>query len=376
MSLSMLRARRGLAASIAAGALAVGVLATAGPAQAAAPTNDGFAAAAVLSGTSLAVTGSSVDATTEASEPLTTSYGDAVGSTVWYRWTAPATADYAITTDGSDFDTTLTVFTGSSLGTLKMVTTNDDGTMGNADLTASNGSETGFHATAGTTYAIQVGGYAGAQGTYRLALGPASIAGTITYEATAGDGLQDGCVAFYADLNSPPVGGGCGNGTAGQSTSFAVGLLPAGQYYAVAFNQSYTLYPGTTDLNNATKITIPGGGCTLTGFAINLDTAGFSGPAGKDCSAAPACISAKKAVGPASAALAADRTKLAAAQRAAAALTTKIKQAKKHHKPAKVIKKLKKQQKRANAAVAAAQRVVNAASSTLSSTQAKVKTSC
>jgi len=63
-----------------------------------------------------------------------------------------------INTTGSNFDTVLAVYTGSSVSGLAMITCNDDIASGNLQ------SQVTFTATAGTTYRIQVGGFSSTSG--------------------------------------------------------------------------------------------------------------------------------------------------------------------------------------------------------------------
>jgi hypothetical protein len=95
------------------------------------PSNDNFANRQPLAGFgSFTARGSNVGATFEAGEP-----GDGVAgpgqATVWWTWTAPCPAFVGagasfIDTNGSDFDTVLAVYTGSSLGSLVPFASDDD----------------------------------------------------------------------------------------------------------------------------------------------------------------------------------------------------------------------------------------------------------
>lgn len=120
---------------------------TAGPGAA----NDYFGAAQVLPGASGAVSGSNVGATKETGEPAHA--GNAGGASLWYSWTAPASGTVDFSTAGSSFDTLLAAYTGSTVGALTPVASNDDAgpVKGASDMT--------FTATAGTTYRIAVDGY-------------------------------------------------------------------------------------------------------------------------------------------------------------------------------------------------------------------------
>jgi hypothetical protein len=71
-----------------------------------------------------------------------------------------------LTTRGSDFDTTLGVFTGSAVNALTSIVQNDD----EAALFGIYTSRVSFQAVAGTTYRLQVDGYHGAVGNIALGL--------------------------------------------------------------------------------------------------------------------------------------------------------------------------------------------------------------
>ena len=95
------------------------VLSLTHPALAAPPANDDFADAAVLSGTTGEVVGSTADATEEAGEPL---HGvDPAGMSIWYRWTAPADGTLLLTIVGNEGDTLLAVYTGDQVSDLTPV---------------------------------------------------------------------------------------------------------------------------------------------------------------------------------------------------------------------------------------------------------------
>ena len=128
------------------------------------PPNDDFAHAIVLSGEDATRTDdTSVDAGLEPGEPTQVA-GAAAGASIWYRWTAPATGRVSVDTGFSDFDTLLAVYTGSAVGSLSEVASNDDA--GADYLTGT----VAFDATAGTTYQIRVDGLQGDTGTVDLHL--------------------------------------------------------------------------------------------------------------------------------------------------------------------------------------------------------------
>jgi hypothetical protein len=90
------------------------------------PVNDQFANATTISLTSGAVTftGSNIAATRETGEPK---HDNApIGHSVWWKWTAPVAGEVTASTLGSDFDTVMAVYTGSSVSALTAKATNDD----------------------------------------------------------------------------------------------------------------------------------------------------------------------------------------------------------------------------------------------------------
>ncbi len=114
-----------------------------GPATPWAAGNDRFAAAQPLSGASGTVTGRLADTTAEPGEP-----GD-VCCSVWFSWTAPSTGPVRLWTSDEGINPLLSVYTGSSLSTLALVTENAVGL-------ATSGARVDLTATAGTTYRIRL----------------------------------------------------------------------------------------------------------------------------------------------------------------------------------------------------------------------------
>jgi Tol biopolymer transport system component len=134
----------------------------------AAPANDTFTSATVLTGARvLRSADTNVGATAEPGEPQHA--GQAGGASVWYAWTPAASGPVTISTAGSTVDTLLGVYVGTSVNTLAGVVSNDDDPAHQV-LT----SVVRFDAVATTTYRIAVDGYAGDQGTIvlRLRQGP------------------------------------------------------------------------------------------------------------------------------------------------------------------------------------------------------------
>ncbi len=119
------------------------------------PINDNISSAVMLSGTSGTAVGTNVGATREIGEP-------SVGGpySVWWRWTASATAAVMLDTKGSSFDTYLAAYAGG-VGIASLIALDDDsGGNGTSRVMVS--------AVAGTTYFIAVSGYGTATGAIRL----------------------------------------------------------------------------------------------------------------------------------------------------------------------------------------------------------------
>ncbi len=128
------------------------------------PANNNFAnriaVAVPTAGSTRTVTGSNVSATAETGEPFHAGRTGARTS-VWWSFRPAASGSITITTAGSSFDTVLAVYTGSSVGGLSAVASNDDS--GGALQ-----SSVTFSGTAGTQYQIAVAGYNNATGNVRL----------------------------------------------------------------------------------------------------------------------------------------------------------------------------------------------------------------
>jgi outer membrane protein assembly factor BamB len=122
------------------------------------PPNDDFASPVpVRPDGRTTVGGSNVKATKEQGE--LNHAGEPGGSSVWYSWTAPADGEVTLNTANSPFDTTVAVYTGTSLSSLTQVAANDDAVPANGDpASGSNWSNLAFPVYAGTTYRIAVDG--------------------------------------------------------------------------------------------------------------------------------------------------------------------------------------------------------------------------
>lgn len=133
------------------------------------PANDHFANRTNVPAPST-VTGTNVEATAETNEPIHAGRSTARNS-VWWRFTAGSSGQITIDTIGSNFDTVLAVYSGSAVGALTGVASNDD--IGNGSLQSS----VTFTGTAGVQYQIAVAGYDNAQGTVTLRVQGGAAAG-------------------------------------------------------------------------------------------------------------------------------------------------------------------------------------------------------
>jgi hypothetical protein len=112
------------------------------------PANDAFANATVLTGLPVSTSGNNAGATKETDED--DHAGNVGGASLWYRWTAPVSAQVVVQTCASTFDTLLGVYTGATVDALTPVASDDD--------SCGQGSVLSFAATSGVTYVIAVDG--------------------------------------------------------------------------------------------------------------------------------------------------------------------------------------------------------------------------
>lgn len=118
------------------------------------PNNDNFASAESVLLTS---TQETHGATLETDEPRPCG---AIGATVWFTYTALKPGTVTFDTKGSDYDTVLAAYAGSSLGHLSNLACNDD--------SIDRQSQISFSMLAGETIYVQVGGYVGNTGLLQL----------------------------------------------------------------------------------------------------------------------------------------------------------------------------------------------------------------
>jgi subtilisin family serine protease len=162
-------------------------------------SNDQFADRFGLIG-STSVTGSNIGTTGEPGEPSHAGVSVPISS-VWWSWEAPSEGAVTISTDNSDFDTTLAAYTGDSIATLVEIASNDDFT----GLT----SQVSFDASPGVAYAIAVDGYGVSEGSIELAVfhGPDDFDGDGVPDSS--DNCPNVANADQSDIDSDLLGDVC-----------------------------------------------------------------------------------------------------------------------------------------------------------------------
>jgi hypothetical protein len=229
------------------------------------PANNNFAAAQVLNGNAGTVTGGNAGANKEAGEP--NHAGNVGGASVWYLWQAPASGTTTVHTAGSNFNTTLAVYTGTSVAGLTAVASNDNDTA--ASLLTS---RLTFAAVGGTTYRIAVDGNNGATGNISLGW---SLAPSCSYSVSPTS--QSFAAGGGAGSVGVTAGAGC-NWTATSNSSFltitsgASGSGPGSVGYAVAANTTASARTGTLTVagQTFTVTQAAGGGCPTAPISVGL----------------------------------------------------------------------------------------------------------
>ena len=123
------------------------------------PPGNNFASTNRLLSASGSASGTNNFATRETGEPLHA--GKPGSNSVWYSWTAPAKGVATFRTTGSTFDTLLGIYTGTNVGNLVTVVSDEDS---GGFLT----SKASFNASNGVTYHVAIDGLNGQQGGYVL----------------------------------------------------------------------------------------------------------------------------------------------------------------------------------------------------------------
>ena len=247
------------------------------------PGNDAFAnaAAIMLNGDEVQLTGSNIGATRENGE--SGHAGATSVHSVWWKWTASGNGAVTVDTRGSNFDTVLAVYTGAGVSVLTEIASNDDeeSLEDNPTPQRKRTSKVVFNATGGVTYRIAVDGWGDAEhvpGGYTgsIVLNVSSIpliAPAFTSQPVSQTVSAGTYVAFTVEVSgSPapglqwqrrPVGGAWMNltdadGFAGTATSYlSVGTTVAmdgDQYRCIATNGAGAI---TSDVATLTVTPIP-----------------------------------------------------------------------------------------------------------------------
>jgi Ca2+-binding RTX toxin-like protein len=164
--------------------------------------NDNFANRTLLSGLAPNGSGSNIGATTELGEPVQSG----ITNSLWWSWIAPNDGTFTIDTKNSDFDTFLSVFTGSAVNNLTLKDFNDD----EAPVTYPYTSLLTLNATAGTTYQIAVDGYQGSTGNIQLKIVPLVINGTPNADILTGSAYSE---TINGLASNDKIDGGAGDDT-------------------------------------------------------------------------------------------------------------------------------------------------------------------
>jgi hypothetical protein len=249
--------------------------------------SDAFSSRTVLVGANVTVAGSNTTATIEPNEPRNA--GVTGGKSVWWNWTAPTSGSYSFSTAGSSFDTTLGIYTGSSLNALATVASNDD--QSGSILTSS----VSFSAIAGTSYQISVDGYSGASGQIslaivsnnvanddfanRIALAGANVSATGSNQGASlqtgepkNAGVTGGKSVWWSW--TAPASGSYSFSTAGSSFDTTLGIYTGSSVNALASVASNDDQSGSIFTSSLTLSAIAG-----TSYQISVD--GYSGASGQ-----------------------------------------------------------------------------------------------
>jgi hypothetical protein len=144
-----------------------------------APTNDDFDAAEVIPGLPFTDSDNTTEATPGADDPPDC-FGGETSPTVWYQFTPTEDTHINANTIGSDYDTGLSVYTGTR-GDLTEIACNDDAAGGRASAVT-------FDAIAGVTYFFKVGAFGGGDGgnlVFNVSVAPPPLEVSLTIDGFA-----------------------------------------------------------------------------------------------------------------------------------------------------------------------------------------------
>jgi hypothetical protein len=170
-------------------------------------SNNAFTNPIPLSGPIVITTGNNLTANKEFFEP--SHGGNNGGASVWWTWTALASGPTTISTEGSDFNTLLGVYTGNAVNQLTTIA-------GNNDFNGNLWSQVTFNAVGGTLYRIAVDGQRQGGGPFgqaargNIVLRIQGVGGLTITTPTNGMVLTEGQpipiqVSIDADFPNPPA---------------------------------------------------------------------------------------------------------------------------------------------------------------------------
>ena len=273
------------------------------------PPNDDFDAAILITSTPFADTQETLEATTEAADPVPCG-NPSPAKSVWYRFTASSGGTLTADTFGSGYDTVLSAWSGT-VGNLNLVDCNDQADGGNQ-------SEITFTATPGTTYFFMVTAFLSDGGAlvFNLdletpaltlssdalvfaarAIGTTSTAQTVTLSNPGAAALNISAVSDTGDFDANHT---CGSSLGvGANCTVSVTFTPtaegtrngsviidddaSGSPHTISLSGSGPDFSLTSSTNSATVA--PGGTATYT--LTFSSTIGFTGTVGLTCSGAP-----------------------------------------------------------------------------------------
>lgn len=230
-------------------------------------SNDNFASAATISATNPVVS-TTLRGSSEVGEPAHA--GEDAQRSVWWKYTPATSGVLTLDTLGTWFDTTLGVYTGSALGALTLVGSNDD--LGPNDAR----SRVQVNVSAGVTYRIAVDTYSGRQQPVYLNWTGPGPSGS-RYTALTPKRILDsrkGVGGFStawgpAATRSLTVAGGA-TGVPGDATAVVLnvtGLQPTSNAYL-------TLFPAGAGRPVASNINLKAGRTTSNAVTVKVGTAG------------------------------------------------------------------------------------------------------
>lgn len=203
-----------------------------------APPNDHFTNCFAVTGLTGSTNGWNIGASREPNEPThATTFGR---RSVWYCWSAPRNGVVVWDTLGSDFDTTLAIYTGNSVNALTEVASDNDSGLNGTSVAR-------FSASASTIYHVVVDGRGTAMGNIKLnwhypvarmfarRQTPSQVVVTLAGEDGQYQVQSSGDLRTWANINVVTIAGGTG--------SFTVNVAPGPRFYRAFLVQSPTPPP-------------------------------------------------------------------------------------------------------------------------------------